>query len=418
MAIDIKPEELIPAVAREINGSDRQRFETSKFLQRASRQATDRKYYDFLIVDADAHHYENEAWDDIIKYIEDPVLRRRAENAHRAGVPNLNILHTQPTRQNVDGRIQTTTARRSERAGHASVAEAEVTLIRNEMDAIGLDYQVVFPTPMLNLGMHPDHQVEVQMSWAYSRWLVEEILPRDPRMKTMVYLPFNTPKACKRVIEYFTGKTGVVGFEVTSSRYRPVHDNEYMPIYRMLEERDMPVAFHAGYHDWERAFAGMNKFISVHSIGFVIYNIIHMINLVVNGIPERFPELKVLWIEQGLAWLPFIMQRLDNEYTMRTSECPLLKKLPSDYMRDFFYTTQPMELVNNRALEFSMKKMHAETQLLFASDYPHWDFNLPSTIYDLPFLSEQAKRNILGQNAAKLFKLEDKKVKPRATAAA
>ncbi len=55
-----------------------------------------------------------------------------------------------------------------------------------------------------------------------------------------------------------------------------------------------------------------------------------------------------------------------------------------------------------------MKMMNAETQLLFASDYPHWDFNLPSLIYDLPFLNEQAKRNILGENARKLFKLEGK----------
>jgi predicted TIM-barrel fold metal-dependent hydrolase len=50
--------------------------------------------------------------------------------------------------------------------------------------------------------------------------------------------------------------------------------------------------------------------------------------------------------------------------------------------------------------------MNAETQLLFSSDYPHWDFNLPSTIYDLPFLSETAKRRILGQNAWDLFQLD------------
>ena len=50
--------------------------------------------------------------------------------------------------------------------------------------------------------------------------------------------------------------------------------------------------------------------------------------------------------------------------------------------------------------------INAETQLLYASDYPHWDFDLPSTIWDLPFLSEQAKRNILGLNAARAFGFE------------
>ncbi|HUZ74128.1 MAG TPA: amidohydrolase family protein, partial [Stellaceae bacterium] len=117
--------------------------------------------------------------------------------------------------------------------------------------------------------------------------------------------------------------------------------------------------------------------------------------------------LKVVWIESGLAWVPFLMQRLDNEYMMRTSEAPGLKRRPSEYMREMFFTSQPMEMVENReALEMTFKMINAETQLLYASDYPHWDMDLPSTIYDLPFLSEQAKRNVLGGNAIRLFNLD------------
>jgi predicted TIM-barrel fold metal-dependent hydrolase len=62
-------------------------------------------------------------------------------------------------------------------------------------------------------------------------------------------------------------------------------------------------------------------------------------------------------------------------------------------------------------LEATFKKIKAETQLVWSSDYPHWDFDLPSTIYDLPFLNETAKRNILGGTAAKLFGLDTKPVK-------
>jgi predicted TIM-barrel fold metal-dependent hydrolase len=152
-------------------------------------------------------------------------------------------------------------------------------------------------------------------------------------------------------------------------------------------------------------FEGMNRFLSIHALGFIFYNLVHMTNMVVNGIPERFPKLKLLWIESGLAWIPFLMQRLDNEYMMRSSEAPLLKKLPSDYMREMYYTTQPIENGDLESLELTLKKINAETQLLFSSDYPHWDFNLPSTIYDLPFLSEAAKLRILGENARDLFQL-------------
>jgi hypothetical protein len=99
------------------------------------------------------------------------------------------------------------------------------------------------------------------------------------------------------------------------------------------------------------------------------------------------------------------MQRLDHEYMLRPSECPLLKKKPSDYMRDMYYSSQPMEIQDMEALEVTFRMMNAETQLLYSSDYPHWDFDLPSTIWDLPFLSEKAKHNIVGGTAARLFKL-------------
>ena len=82
-----------------------------------------------------------------------------------------------------------------------------------------------------------------------------------------------------------------------------------------------------------------------------------------------------------------------------------MKKKPSEYMRDMYYSTQPMEIQDLDAMQTTFRMMNAETQLLYASDYPHWDFDLPSTIYDLPFLSEKAKHSILGGTAARLFKL-------------
>jgi predicted TIM-barrel fold metal-dependent hydrolase len=145
----------------------------------------------------------------------------------------------------------------------------------------------------------------------------------------------------------------------------------------------------------------------MHALGFVWSNMIHATNWILNGIPERFPKLKPIWVESGLAWVPFLMQRLDDQYLMRPSEAPQLKRLPSEYMRDhFWYTTQPMETTNLKALACTLDMINAESQLLFASDWPHFDFDLPGEIIDLPFLSEQAKRNILGLNAARIFGLD------------
>jgi predicted TIM-barrel fold metal-dependent hydrolase len=100
------------------------------------------------------------------------------------------------------------------------------------------------------------------------------------------------------------------------------------------------------------------------------------------------------------------MQRLDSEYMMRSSEAPLLKRRPSEYMAEMYYSSQPLERSNLELTEATFKAMRAQTQLLFASDWPHWDFDLPNSITTLPFLSEEAKRNILGLNAARLFNLK------------
>jgi uncharacterized protein len=221
----------------------------------------------------------------------------------------------------------------------------------------------------------------------------------------MLYLPYNTPEAAEATVRRFLGAPGVVGFLVTSTRFQPVHANEYMRLYAMLEEAGMPIGFHA-HHNWHSDYTRhLNRFVSMHAISFVLSNMVHLTNWVINGLPVRFPKLKVLWIESGLAWLPFLMQRLDHEYLMRVSEAPLLKRLPSEYISEMFYTMQPMEATNLKLLEGTFEAIRADTQLLYASDWPHWDFDVPAKVFDLPFLDERAKRNILGLNASRVFNL-------------
>ncbi|HEV2359077.1 MAG TPA: amidohydrolase family protein [bacterium] len=281
----------------------------------------------------------------------------------------------------------------------------DVGVVKKAMDAIGIDYANLFPTALLNMGILPEVDVQVAVSRAYARWITERVLPEEPRLRTMISLPFNDPDASGEMVEEFADRRGVIGFVVGSTFHRPVHHRSYMKVYAAIEERGMPLAFHSTYNWQDRLTEQFNKFLSAHGVGRTLYNIVHLTNLVVNGIPERFPRLKLVWMESGVAWIPFLMQRLDNEYMMRSSEAPLLKKRPSEYMCEFYYTVQPMERSNLDLLEATFAAIHADTQVLYASDYPHWDFDLPSSIYDLPFLSEDAKRRILGGNAINLYGL-------------
>lgn len=378
--------------------------DTRDILAHAARDA--RRLKDTFIVDVDAHVTETAFWADIVDRIDDEVIRFMAQSfREKAGSPP-GLLNHQPgmVYQDVYGRIphQTGLFEDTDPQGPHRM----VQLVRRVMESMGLHYQVVFPTPMLLLGMHPQHEVEVALGRAFNQWLTDVILPQDERIKGMMYLPFNDPDACYRVVKEFAHRPGVIGFTVTSTRNRPVHHNAYMKTYRLLEECGKPIAFHSGFHWGDPSMLQMNRFISMHAITFVHYNLIHLTNWVINGLPERFPKLKVIWVESGLAWVPFIMQRLDFEFHMRPSEAPLLKRPPSEYIREMYFTSQPLECGNLKLTRAAMEAMNAPTQLLFSSDWPHWDFDLPSSITQLPFLSAQDKRNILGLNAARVFNLE------------
>lgn len=402
--------ELISDRGRRVSVED---LHTSRHLAHARKQAVQRKFDEMLIIDVDSHHYENQAFDDIIPFMENEVLKHYTMGGAAGGTGRKAILPTHPGFiQDNGGRITRYPLRQSEKTDPSRIRD--VQLGERWMDAMSVDYSCLFPSGMLNVGLLPQKEMEVELCWAYNRWLTEKAIPEaDGRFFSLLCLPFSDPDACVRHIETFGHRKGVKGFMITTVRNLQVNDNAYMKVYRAMEERGLVLAFHSGPNWGEPAFKACNRFLSVHALGFTFYNILHCTNWIINGLPERFPKLPVIWVESGLAWIPFLMQRLDHEYMMRPAEAPLLKKLPSEYMQEMYYASQPIEVQNLKAMEGTFEIMKAETQLLFSSDYPHWDFDLPSVIYDLPFLSEKAKHNILGGNATRLFKLEPRNEKQR-----
>lgn len=388
--------------------------DTRDVLANATKQAAE-KYDDYFVVDVDAHVSEDQFWPEVIDLIDNDVLRQIGQQQVR-GFGGMNaLLNISPglSHQSVGGRIGHQGRREPTNDGDGETHRF-ITAARRGMDALGIDYQIVFPSAMLLLGMHPQPEVEVALGDAFNRWTLETIIPKDKRLKALLYLPFNTPEACVEMVDKYGDHEDVIGFTVCSTRDKPVHHDSYIPLYQRIQALGKPLAFHSGYHWGGPSFSQLNRFISMHALSFTHYNQIHMTNWIVNAMPERFPDLKLIWVESGLAWIPFLMQRLDHEVLMRPSEAPGLKRLPSEYMREMYYTSQPMERTDMALLEATMKAMNAETQLLYSSDWPHWDWDSPATIANLPFLSDGAKRNILGLNAARVFGLDTKRTKPPA----
>jgi hypothetical protein len=171
------------------------RTDSYEILARARKQAEDRRFFDdYFIVDVDAHIGDGAAWGEVLKYVENDQIREAAfhfgdgsgRGAFLNDTPGLQWQHN-------GGRIPHGAGLREPHEDKD--VPREVALSRKAMESMGLDYQVFFPNALLFLGHHPVREMEVELATAYNRWIVESLLPHEPRMKAMLYLPFNSPEA-------------------------------------------------------------------------------------------------------------------------------------------------------------------------------------------------------------------------------
>ena len=202
------------------------------------------------------------------------------------------------------------------------------------------------------------------------------------------------------------GITGV--YMITGGAEPPLGNRQYEPVYQAASEKDLTICYHtsgAGIDNYHTK--GYEKLIETHTLGFVENNFAQAVSVLVQGIPEKFPDLDFVFLEAGIFYVSLLMSRLDCEYLKRPSEAPLLEQRPSEYIKEsFYFGTQPLETeVDPKYLETVIEMIGGAGRLMYASDYPHWDYDRPTTVIDLPFLSEEEKRGILSENAAEVFGL-------------
>lgn len=278
--------------------------------------------------------------------------------------------------------------------------------LENVMDQIGLDDIILISNELLSFAeIRGDDNRMVEVANAYADFMLDEVLSAKRNIYGLLVLPYQDPEACVELIDRVGDEDEIVGTcLVTKGPEPPLGHRKYDPIYEAAEAKDLPVVFHTGgsglddYH-----VRGYETMLETHTLGFLTANMSQLTSLVVQGVPEKFPDLDLVFQESGLSYVPMLATRLDTEYMKRQSEAPLLEKRPSKYMKEFYYGTQPLE-EDLAWLEQVMEYIGAE-QIMYASDYPHWDYDEPSAIGDLPFLSTSEKRAILGGNAAEVFGL-------------
>jgi predicted TIM-barrel fold metal-dependent hydrolase len=372
-------------------------------LLRNAEQAARRRGLDrMLVIDADVHHLR--VLRQLPPYM-DPVWRLTFE---RAAVSAIEPAHWGGgLTVNMAGRLKRPPASHHTAPLDDGCPPAGVRALVSDLARIGVDYSVVFPQDLLfDFGWHPQGELEVAAMRAYARWMTERVLPHEPRVLTLLSLPMSDPEACVSLVEEFGGARGVVGFMVTPNRTQRLHDGAYARLYAAIEERGLALGFHGGTSAWGHPWGRFDTYLGAHTLFFPAWTSIQLTQILLSGIPERFPKLRLIFFECGAAWVSLLAARLDTLYLMRPSEAPLLRRRPSAYMREFFYTVQPLEQPESAAQTRALIDRVGRSQILFASDFPHWDFDLPSSLFDLGFLSDAERRDVMAGNAIRALRLD------------
>ena len=371
-------------------------------LDRAVKQADERRLQELFIVDCDAH--QQEFYSSFVKRVDkkfrgriklvdpenDPMVSKQSEVQRGSSLYGFRVKRTEITypKQQRPGEIVDEFSRR--------------------MVEIGIKRSLVLPNMILHLPMDPrEPEFEVEVARAYVHYMLDNFLGKYPEILTAIYVPTRAPEKAAELIDDVGKEKGIVGILISGITPRAMGTDDWNPIYEAAQQKDLPVCVHGeSFHAEEKGWIfGDFGFMGTHALAFPFLLARHITSAILDGLPERFPRLKLCFMEGGITYIPWLMQRLDDDYVKRRHEAPLLRKLPSEYMNEFYYTTQPLEGAHKNTLESFFRMFDSENRLVYASDYPHWDFDAPSVVYDLPFLSFEAKRKILGENAAKLFKI-------------
>ncbi len=281
----------------------------------------------------------------------------------------------------------------------------------NAMDREGVDLAVLFPSRGLfaNSFEGIDSRFSDAIARAYNNWMTDFCNQGDPsRMFGAALLPFQdvalSVKEAHRAVTELGHKT-VFLRAASPSKGVYYHQPEFEPLFAEIQELGVPIVFHEGIPSHiPSVTAGRfaNSEATLLKIAFTMEPMMAVNAMTLGGVLERFPDLKVGFLEGNGSWLPFLLWRLDEifEYTGR-GEYPELTKKPSEcFAGNCFVSCDADETPIKHAID-AMGDEH----YVFSTDYPHADSKYPEaveTFLDMP-ITEDNKRHILWDNCARLY---------------
>jgi predicted TIM-barrel fold metal-dependent hydrolase len=240
---------------------------------------------------------------------------------------------------------------------------------------------------------------------ALNDWIVEEWLEPEPRLLGSICVPFEHPELGVKEIERRAGERRFAQVLLPASTELPLGNRRYWPIYAAAADAGLPVAIHTGGIEQHRGAGWPSYYLEEH-----VWNgnvmAAGVMSLICSGLLEELPTLRIVLQETGISWGAATMWALDSGWELLRDEVPQLKRPPSEYFREhFWFTTQPIEEPERpEHLARAFDHMGMGEHIMFATDYPHWDFDSPTQA--LPrSLSKELRSRILAGNACELYDL-------------
>jgi predicted TIM-barrel fold metal-dependent hydrolase len=271
-----------------------------------------------------------------------------------------------------------------------------------DMDTEGIDVAVLYGTASLGFWGIGDRDLARVSCRAYDDWLAGYCAADPARLKGTPALPLGSLDDALAEARRAVTELGFVSLTVPCCvGDRNLDDPAFDPLWRLATELDVPVGVHAGGPRFaHRRF--VDSYAILHALEFPFDIMFAAATLVCGGVLERHEHLRVLLLEAGAGWGPYLFDRLDEHYEKRPQEMPSITKPPSEYLTDGRLVV---------SCEAEKHLAHAldglgDHSVVFASDYPHWDAEFPDSVRSISErgdLDAAQKAAVLGGNAARIY---------------
>jgi predicted TIM-barrel fold metal-dependent hydrolase len=272
------------------------------------------------------------------------------------------------------------------------------------LDAYDVEFGILQP---LAAGSNTfDQDLGAAMCGAVNEWQLEKWCRPERRLRASLCVTQEDPAAAIAEIERRAPENLFVQVAIPPRTIEPAGRRRYWPVYEAAAAHALPIGLHsAAYGPHTNSPGGWFSYYIEEHYGFAASLQGVVSSLVMEGVFERIPALKVALVEGGFAWLPPLAWRLDRQWERNRDELPMVKRPPSEYIREHVWlTTQPIEEPDDPAQLLDVIRWIGEDRLMFSSDYPHWDFDDPRYTFKVK-LGQETQARIFGENARALFRL-------------